>query len=301
MPSSTLFAYAMTDFGPDMPREWVSAAQTATSLNVTLSRNAKPVTITLEGQALAAPAQLSGLFFSRGDRASPLWRLVDHKKAIQLTAMQITARDRDSGAELGGCIVMTSNLPLKPGQAYSLMLPLAQDLRQTPLLSGFASGMRVLTATGKRRVEDLVPGEMIWTAKLGFQTLLWHGVQTLPARGMAAPVRLRRGEMGLNEDLVIAGNQGLRIETAGGAALAPASALVLAGRARRDFGAQMTWHQLLLPGHALIQVQGLVCESLWAPDLAAAGLPADWPADYPMPETPALPRLSEDEAARHLS
>jgi hypothetical protein len=291
----------MTDFGPDMPEEWLTAAQTATSLHVTLSRNARPVALSLEGQRLAGPVRLSEMFFSRGDLAHTLWTLVDPIKGVRLTAIRITARDSDSAEELGGCTVLTSALPLKPGQAYALSLPLAQSPQEIPLLSGFAAGTRILTASGKRRIEDLVPGDAIWTSEDGFQPLLWHGVQNLPARGMAAPVRLRRGEMGLGDDLVLAGQQGVRIDTARGPVLVPAAAFVLAGRARRDFGAQVTWHQLLLHGHALIQAHGLVCESLWAPEIAASPTPADWPADYAMPDAPALPRLSEDEGAPHLS
>jgi hypothetical protein len=103
------------------------------------------------------------------------------------------------------------------------------------------------------------------------------------------------------DDLVLAARQGVRVETESGAVLVPAAAFVLAGRARHDFGAQVTWHQLLLPGHALIQAQGVVCESLWVPEVTGTQLRAGWPSDYAMPDAPALPRLSEEAGARLLA
>lgn len=301
MTPTTLYAYAMADFGPDIPAEWLTAAQTAASLRVTLSRNAKPVQIQLEGGRLGVAARVAEMHFAKGDAAQTLWSLVDMAKGVRLMAVRITSRDRDSGVELGSCTVLASALPLKAGQSYTLSLPVTGQWGEAPILSGFASGTRILTASGKRLVEDLALGDPIWTEADGFQPLLWHGTQSLPARGMAAPIRLRRGQTGLTEDLVVAARQGIRIETENGAVLVPAASFVLAGRARRDFGAQMTWHQLLLPGHALIQAQGVVCESLWAPEVLGNDLPEGWPLDYLPPDAPALLRLSEEAGARHLA
>jgi hypothetical protein len=130
---------------------------------------------------------------------------------------------------------------------------------------------------------------------------LWCGAQTLPARGIAAPLRLRQGLMGLTRDLVLGGDQSIKVETETGPALIPASAFEAAGHATRDFGTVVTFHTLLLPGHAVIFANGLPCESLWAPAMLKAGRPADWPDDYPVPDAPAHPRLSEDEGRHHVA
>jgi len=303
---SAVFAYTLSDFAPDMCAEWLTAVLTKPSFHVRLSRNAQPVPIRLAGETLAAPTRLCAMHFSQGDGAQILWTLSDATRAAALTAIRVTARDQASGAELGGCTVLVSALPLKPGQDYTLSMPVtAAALGAVPLLTGFGTGTRILTAAGKRRIEDLMPGDLIWTEAEGFQPLVWHGVQTLPARGVAAPVRLRRGVTGPTDDLVLAAQQGVRVETETGAVLVPAEAFVLAGKAQHQVGAQMEWHQLLLPGHALIQAQGLVCESLWAPGILGRdppdAWPQGWPADHPMPPAPILPRLSQAEGARLLA
>jgi hypothetical protein len=302
---STIFAYALSDFGPDVTAEFLTAIPTMASFSVRLSRNARPTLLRLSGDTLAAPTRLGVMRFSQGDHAQNLWQIVDTARAVRLTAIRVAARDQANGAELGGCTVLGSALPLKPGQDYcfSMAVPSAA-FEATPLLTGFATGTRILTAAGKRRIEDLVPGDLIWTEAEGFQPLLWHGVHILPARGMAAPVRLRRSVNGPTDDLVLAAQQCVRVEGETGPVLVPAEAFVQAGRAQHDFGTQMEWHQLLLPGHALIQAQGLVCESLWAPGILGSDprdiWPRDWPAHYLMPGAPILPRLSPTEGARLL-
>lgn len=299
------FVYAQGDFGPDMPADWLAAAQTKVSLTATLSHQAQAAEITLNADRLAASTKLGGLQFAAGDRAIELWQLVDPERGLRLTALRFTARDRDSGAELGSYTALATTLPLKHGQSYALSLPVADASGRAPLLVGFAAGTRILTTTGKRPVEDLVPGDQIWTEMQGFQPLLWRGTVGLPARGLAAPVRLRAGAAGLQGDLVLAPQQGVRIETPAGPVLAPASAFDRAGRAEREFGGQVTWYQLLLPGHALIQVHGLCCDSLFAPALepktADHRWPEGWPVRYAAPQAPALPRINEAQAADLLS
>jgi len=305
MTSHKLFVYALGDFGPDMPTDWLTAAQTTASLTATLSHHAQAVQITLDGDRLAGAIKLGGLNFATGDPTAQLWQLVDPDRGVRLTALRFTARDRENGAELGSYTALATALPLKGGQTYALSLPVSGTSGRAPLLVGFAAGTRILTVAGKRPVEDLVPGDLIWTEFQGFQPLLWRGTYSLPARGVAAPVRLRPGTAGLQGDLVLAAQQGVRIDTAAGAVLAPASAFARAGHAQRDFGGQIKWYQLLLPGHALIQVQGLCCDSLWAPALqtgtADQTWPKGWPAAYVLPKAPALPRITEAEAADHLS
>lgn len=309
MTATALYAYAMTDFGPEASGDWFATAQTTTSIGVTLSRAAEPVRIEIADRALTHSAKLGGIRFTPGDGAQKLWSLEDAAKAVRLSAFHLTSLEREGQPSRGACRVIASELPLKPGQSYSLALPVTDASGGAAVLLGFAEGTRIVTAAGKRRVEDLQPGEAIWTEGAGFQPLLWRGTQSLPARGLAAPVRLRPGALGPTTDLVLAPEQCVRVASKAGMVLVPAAAFALAGRAEREFGTQVTWHRLLLPGHCLIQAQGLVCDSLWLPDLLAAGRPKDWPSDWPSdwpqghdtPQSPVLPRLSEEEGARLLA
>lgn len=290
-----MFAYLAADFGQSLPADPVAAAQVAASLTVTLSRGAAPLEIGVAKGVLTAPARLGSHLYGVGDAAQQAWTLVDVAKGARLTAWSIVS------AIEGGpvCTVITSALPLKPGQSYHLSLPVGTGAGEE-FIGGLASGTRILTEAGKRPVEEIRAGDAVWTEAAGFQRVLWHGVQSLPGRGMAAPVRMRRGLLGLSEDLMLAGTQGVRVETPEGAALIPAAAFVAAGQAVREFGGSVTWHQLLLPGHAVILAHGLGVESLWPPPILQAGRPADWPEGYALPKAPAHPRLSEVDGARHL-
>ena len=296
MVQDRLYGYLPSDFGPDLPTDPGTAAQTAASLMVTLSRSARALGLVLEGAALAAPLQVGARAFAAGDPVERQWTLIDQAKGTRLTAYRLPGQDRISEA----VTLIATVLPLTPGQSYRLSLPGAQGAQAVPFAGGFVAGTRLLTEAGKRRIEDIVVGEKVWTDAGGFQPVLWHGVQHHPARGLAAPVRLRRGFLGLGEDLLIAGSQGVRIDTGGGPVLVPAAAFEAAGQAVRDFGPSHAWHQVLLPGHAVIFAHALPCESLWAPAVLAGGVPVDWPADYVPPEAPAHPRLSEADAVALL-
>ena len=290
MTGNEVFAYLATDFGQAFATDPVAAARGASGLAVTVARDAAPVEIALSGTVLEGPAQLGGHSFAAGDAAPTIWTLVDPAKGVRLTAHRLTSPDAT-------CVAIVSALPLKPGQVYRLSLPVTAD---AGFIGGVASGTRILTDAGKRQIEDIDVGHAVWTEATGFQRVLWHGVQTLPARGPTAPLRLRRGVLGLSDDLVLADTLGVRIETGTGPVLIPAAAFERAGMAVREVGTTITWHQLLLPGHAVIFAHGLPCESLWAPELLQAGRPPDWPETYALTPAPAHPRLSEEAGARLL-
>lgn len=300
MTEDRLYAYTAADFGPDLPPDLFAAAQTEAEVPARLSQHARPVMIAVQGDRLSAPARISGMHFSAGDTIRPLWTLIDQAKSLRLIAMRITANDREDGAVIGACTVLACALPLKPGQSFTLARPVNDTGAATPLMIGFADDSRVLTDQGKRLVQEVAVGNRLWCTDGTYRPVIWRGTQSFPARGIAAPVRLRRGYAGLAADLVLAPLQSVQIETDAGPALAPACAFVDAGLAVREFGVQVTWHHLLLDTHALVLINGLACDTLWAGDMIGTTRPADWPAGLVASEAPALPRLSRHEAAAWL-
>jgi hypothetical protein len=289
---AVLYGYLPEDFAPGWPPDVLAHAQTAAWFTVTLGRGAQPVTLRIADGALADPAAPGGRALAAGDAAEALWTLVDAGKGTRLTAYRLTP----ASGEGAPCVVLTAALPLTPGQAYDLSLPVPQGAAG-PGAGGLAAGIRVLTEAGKRPVEDIAVGERVWTEADGFRSVLWHGVESVPARGLLAPLRLPRGTLGLSDDLVLAAGHHLRLSGAAGPVLVPAVAAEMAGLARREFGAMVTYHQLLLSGHAVILANGLGCESLFAPARLADGRPDDWPEDAPRPSARCHPVLPPAEGA----
>lgn len=294
MTAHTIYAYLPEDFGPDLPHDPMAAAQTVAGLPLTLVRSAEPFQVVLDGGRLAAPATLGGQVFATGDLAQRIWTLADVAKGIRVSGYQVRTAEQPGPALL----IIAAALPLKTGQRYQLSLTQGDGKTAPAFLGGFAAGTRILTEGGKRPIEDIAVGDRIWTDAQGFQPVIWHGVQSVLARGQEAPVRLRRGFMDLGDDLLIAGRQAVRLDSVEGPVLVPAAAFVTAGQATREFGASITWHQLLLPDHAVIFAHALACESCWPRESLAVGPPADWPAGVALPDSPAHPRLTEAEAAR---
>lgn len=289
MSRETLYAYVAADFAGGFPADPLAAAQTTVSLPVSLARGAEAVALSVEGGHLHAAARIAGHDLEAGTRLAVTWILVDSARGLRLTGYRL-----GDGPDMVS--VIGAALPLRPGQNLDLSLPVEDAAGGAPFLGGFAAGARILTQHGKRPIEHVAVGDAVWTEARGFQPVLWHGVQTLPARAQAAPVRLRRGVLGLTDDLLVSAGQCLRVEGQSGPALVPAAALVERGLAVLEFGALITWHQILLPCHAVMLVQGLGCESLWEPALGKGRRPGGWPADHRPSQEVALPRLTLEEA-----
>lgn len=285
----THYAYLPEDFGGTLPADPFAAAQTEVSLPVTLGRSATPVEIVVEDGRLTRGLRIAGEEVAPGGRLTTVWTLVDVARGIRISGLRIEA-------VTGPVTAVAAMLPLKPGQSLNLSLPVLDEDGRGIFIGGFGAGTRILTETGKRPIDEIAVGEKIWTGTDGFQPVIWHGMQSLPARGIATPVRIRRGVLGLTDDLLVSAGQGVQIDTAQGPVLVPAAALVAANRASWDFGARITWHQLLLPTHAVIFAQGLGCESLWSPVFDHGPKPEGWPTAQRLAERPALPRLTMQEA-----
>ncbi|MCT4683488.1 MAG: Hint domain-containing protein [Roseicyclus sp.] len=290
------YAYFPEQFAGPLPDDPLAVAQTVVQIPTRLSQHARPVPMKIDGDRLAAPLEIGGRAFDAGVRVLPLWTLADVRRGLRLTAYRLEPEMReDESVRDAPLMVITSTLPLKQGQELALSLDLPEGGEAILRAGALAAGTRILTERGKRPVEDIAPGERVWTEAGQFRPVLWHGVQRLPARGLAAPLRLPRDLLGLTEDILVPATQYLRIEKAGAEALVPASVFERTGRAGREFGGAVSWHQLLLPEHALIHAAGMAVASLLAPDLSG-DRPKDWPEADVTHDAPVLPRLTEDAA-----
>jgi hypothetical protein len=144
----------------------------------------------------------------------------------------------------------------------------------------FATGTRLLTGRGRERVEQLVPGDGLWTLDHGIRHLRWISRHTIRFEGPQdprRPVRFDPGCLALDlpaEPLWLPPEHcvyvsGWRAELFFGLpeVLVPASQLTDWAGIERERGLQeITWHALLLESHEIVNAGGLLCETLMPRD-----------------------------------
>jgi len=67
----------------------------------------------------------------------------------------------------------------------------------------FTTGMEIRTLRGEIAVEDLAPGDMIWTLDNGFQEVKFIGRREVLAAGSLVPVLFKKGAIGNTKDLLV--------------------------------------------------------------------------------------------------
>lgn len=151
---------------------------------------------------------------------------------------------------------------LQPGQLNAMGVPC------------FARGSRILTPQGPRRVEKLRPGDLV-TTTAGPMPVLWHGQRHLSLAELAAAPHLRPVRLP-----ALAGQRVLKLSPQHGVYLAGLEGLARAAHLV-EFGAAtvlgpgsgpVEYHHLLLPCHALLRVEGHLCESFYPGRMALSGL-----------------------------
>lgn len=140
----------------------------------------------------------------------------------------------------------------------------------------YVAGMRIATPEGPRPIEDIAVGDLVETRDGGPQPVLWRaqrqvGLAEMAAHPVLRPVEIRAGAFGNARPLQVSAQHGLlwcgQLARAKHLAeIAPARARVL--RPRQP----VSYHHLLLPGHALLRAEGVWAESLWPGPMACAAL-----------------------------
>ena len=130
----------------------------------------------------------------------------------------------------------------------------------------FASGTCIMTPSGERPVEHLLPGDLVTLADGGSAPVLWHGRRVLTAAELndlpdLRPIRLKAGSFGLTRDLIVSPQHGIRVQ----GDMVRARHLAALGRGAHVARGirSVIYHHLLLPRHAMILAQGAACESFY--------------------------------------
>ncbi|MEL6957525.1 MAG: Hint domain-containing protein [Pseudomonadota bacterium] len=158
------------------------------------------------------------------------------------------------------------------------------------------------TPLGLTLLRDLKPGDLVCVDDGDALPVIWSGAVTLPALGHFAPMRLRRPYLGLWEDLTTSGDQrvclsGSEVEYLFGEERVTTAVRHLTIRncatPLLPQPGVVTYHQILLPRHAMISANGAAVEAFDASSLTSNPVPirgsvlsalphALWPNQQPL-------------------
>lgn len=137
-------------------------------------------------------------------------------------------------------------------------------------LACFAAGTLIETDVGPRPVEMLRPGDLVLTQDHGLQPLCWTGGRTVHATGDFAPVRIAKGTMGAERDVLVSPQHrllvsGWQAELLFGAVevLVPAKALVNGDTIRRVPMDLLRYVHVMFDRHQIVFSAGMASESFY--------------------------------------
>lgn len=132
----------------------------------------------------------------------------------------------------------------------------------------FTSGTRILTNRGPRAIDDLREGDLVTTRDNGVQPLRWIGRRTVPATGAAAPVRIARGALDNDADLLVSPNHRMLIEAAAADLWFAEREILVPAKFLTDWpgishapGGSVTYVHILFDRHEVVFANGAPSES----------------------------------------
>lgn len=161
---------------------------------------------------------------------------------------------------------------------YAATISFAPDIFELPIVC-FAADTMILTDQGQRPVQDLRPGDMIWTRDHGFQPLRWRGQRDLDARDLKAnpkmrPIRIRAGALGPDlpaQDLTVSPQHRILVRSRIAQRMFRASELLvpayqltgITGIDEVSDAQSVSYIHLLFDRHEVIRSNGAETESLY--------------------------------------
>jgi hypothetical protein len=156
------------------------------------------------------------------------------------------------------------------------------------MLVCFAAGTVIDTATGLVPVEDLRPGDLIWTKDAGLQPLCWIGKRHIGMADLIAnpalrPVVFDPGSLGdarpdrllelSPQHRLCLGGWKTELHFGEGEVLVPAQALINGTTIRQEVPSKdVTYVHFLLDGHQIVRSSGVLSESFFPTELSLTGL-----------------------------
>lgn len=143
----------------------------------------------------------------------------------------------------------------------------------------FVAGTLIRTLDGPRPIEDLKPGDTVWTRDNPKAKVAWVGSTTVLATGKLAPVCFAEDAIGNDMELRVSPQHRMLVRGAASELLAledevlvPAIHLVGMVGVSRVAGGEVTYHHLMFECHAIIEANGALSESFFPGDMALNAL-----------------------------
>lgn len=147
----------------------------------------------------------------------------------------------------------------------------------------FTRGTRITMASGQQcLIEDLKVGDKVLSRDDGPQTVRWIGQTTTRAVGDFAPIRIKKGTLNNENDLIVSPNHRLfiyqRVDEIGAGRseiLVKAKHLVNGDSVTVQDGGFVDYFQLLFDDHQIIFAEGIAAESLMLDERTSPALPTE--------------------------
>ncbi len=132
----------------------------------------------------------------------------------------------------------------------------------------FVAGTRILTPTGEVAVEDLRPGDLVFTQDDGPQPLRWIGRREVPAIGDHAPIHIAKGTFGAHGALLLSPQHRVLIRDSLAELLFGETEVLVAAKdlvndrtVRVQTGGTVDYVHLMFDRHQVVFAEGLATES----------------------------------------
>lgn len=142
----------------------------------------------------------------------------------------------------------------------------------------FVAGTFVRTADGQVAIEDLDPGDVVWTRN-GPKEVRWIGTTVVDGTAALAPIRFAKGAVGNTRDLLVSPQHRMLIEGKGPQLLFSSDAVLVAAKhligmpgVERIEMADVEYVHIMFDAHEIIEAEGTLSESFFPGDVAIGSL-----------------------------
>ena len=137
-----------------------------------------------------------------------------------------------------------------------------------PAPACFVRGTLIRTADGPKAIEDILPGEMVWTADKGMVPVSWIASETVRGNGKSAPIRFESGSFGNTSELLVSPNHRMLLTGYGPQLYLGEDEVFVAAKYLVDGTSiisspclSVTYFHLIFQEHEVVEANGVMSES----------------------------------------